>query len=83
MSTASQQVASKHYALTGLYSRISEKNVWVEFSGLTRDYNACNLGQGMPNYESYLPLNEIVRQVLDEADPMIHQYTRSLVTLVD
>ena len=33
------------YELNQKYSLVGDKNVWVEFTGLARDYNAVNLGQ--------------------------------------
>lgn len=35
----------KHYDLNKKFQRVGDKNVWVEFTGLARDYNAVNLGQ--------------------------------------
>ncbi len=42
----------KHYELNNRYSKVGDKNVWVEFTALARDYNAVNLGQGFPDYPS-------------------------------
>lgn len=34
-----------HYELNERFTRVGDKNVWVEFTALARDYNAVNLGQ--------------------------------------
>jgi kynurenine--oxoglutarate transaminase/cysteine-S-conjugate beta-lyase/glutamine--phenylpyruvate transaminase len=70
---------SKHYDLNRRYSAVGDKNVWVEFTALARDYNAVNLGQGFPDYQSVPYMNEKVAEVLAEANPLMHQYTRSPV----
>jgi hypothetical protein len=35
----------KLYRINSRYEPIGDKNVWVEFTALARDYNAINLGQ--------------------------------------
>ncbi len=35
----------KHYDLNKRYELVGDKNIWVEFTALARDYNAVNLGQ--------------------------------------
>ena len=42
---SSENSASKHYELNERFNRVGDKNVWVEFTALARDYNAVNLGQ--------------------------------------
>lgn len=68
---------SKHHNLNSKFEKIGDKNVWVEFTALARDYKAVNLGQGFPDYQSTPYLNEMVQQTLNESTSMIHQYTRS------
>ena len=67
----------KHYELNERYAKVGDKNVWVEFTALARDYNAVNLGQGFPDYQSVPYLNDKVNEVLTESNSLIHQYTRS------
>ena len=38
------------------YSLVGDKNVWVEFTGLARDYNAVNLGQVISKKFNYLDI---------------------------
>lgn len=45
----SDNSVTKHYEFNRRYSPIGDKNVWVEFTALARDYKAVNLGQ--VNYE--------------------------------
>ena len=45
MSTNALNDVKKHYELNSSYAKVGDKNVWVEFTGLARDYNAVNLGQ--------------------------------------
>ena len=45
MSTHAPSDVKKHYELNKDYAKVGDKNVWVEFTGLARDYNAVNLGQ--------------------------------------
>ena len=35
----------QHHELNSKFQKIGDKNVWVVFTGLARDYNAVNLGQ--------------------------------------
>jgi kynurenine--oxoglutarate transaminase/cysteine-S-conjugate beta-lyase/glutamine--phenylpyruvate transaminase len=70
---------NKHYDLNKRYTKVGDKNVWVEFTALARDYNAVNLGQGFPDYQSVPYMNEKVAEVLSEQNPLMHQYTRSPV----
>jgi len=37
--------ASDHYKFNKKCEIVGDKNVWVEFTALARDYNAVNLGQ--------------------------------------
>jgi hypothetical protein len=46
MSTSNtNQDLSKIYKVNDRYGKIGDKNVWVEFTSLAREYNATNLGQ--------------------------------------
>jgi hypothetical protein len=36
---------TKHYNFNKRMEPVGDKNVWVEYTGLARDYNAVNLGQ--------------------------------------
>lgn len=67
----------KHYELNSNYVKVGDKNVWVEYTGLARDYNAVNLGQGFPDYQSVPYINEKVAETLKDSNCLIHQYTRS------
>lgn len=67
----------KHYELNSRFSKVGDKNVWVEFTALARDYNAVNLGQGFPDYPSFPNMNEMVEATLKDSTSLIHQYTRS------
>lgn len=67
----------KHYQPAGLYARYSDKNVWLETSALAKEYNTINLGQGFPDYASYKHLDAKIEEVLNENNPLLHQYTRS------
>ena len=42
---ANSNDVKKHYELNSRYVKVGDKNVWVEFTALARDYNAVNLGQ--------------------------------------
>ncbi len=68
---------SKHFILNSTYQKVGDKNFWVEFTGLAREYNAVNLGQGFPDYPSYITMNDKIKEVLNTSDCLIHQYTRS------
>ncbi|CAF1010747.1 unnamed protein product [Brachionus calyciflorus] len=68
---------NKHYELNSRYAKVGDKNVWVEFTALARDYNAVNLGQGFPDYDSVKYLNEKALEVSKESNNLMHQYTRS------
>lgn len=41
----SNDTVNKHYDFNKRYNPVGDKNVWVEFTALARDYNAVNLGQ--------------------------------------
>ena len=69
----------KHYELNSRYGKVGDKNVWVEFTALARDYNAVNLGQGFPDYPSVTYMNKIVNDTVNESTSLVHQYTRSPV----
>jgi hypothetical protein len=77
--SAVKATVDKHYDLNEVYNRVGDKNVWVEFTGLARDYNAVNLGQGFPDYDSVGYINEKVNETLKDSTSLIHQYTRSPV----
>jgi hypothetical protein len=68
---------SKHYNLNKTFQKVGDKNFWVEFTGLAREYNAVNLGQGFPDYPSYVSINDKIQEILSKSDCLIHQYTRS------
>lgn len=36
---------SDHYKFNKRITPIGDKNIWVEYTGLAREYNAVNLGQ--------------------------------------
>jgi hypothetical protein len=43
-----------HYNLNTTFQKVGDKNFWVEFTGLAREYNAVNLGQGFPGSKKYI-----------------------------
>ena len=45
MSSETQDL-SKLYNVNDRFEPVGDKNVWVEFTQLARDYRAINLGQG-------------------------------------
>lgn len=69
--------ANKHYDFNKRHMPVGDKNIWVEYTGLAREYNAVNLGQGFPDYQSATYLNEKVRETLEQSNDLIYQYTRS------
>lgn len=73
----SDNAASKHYEFNKRIAPVGDKNIWVEYTGLAREYNAVNLGQGFPDYQSATYLNAKVKETLEESNDMIYQYTRS------
>ncbi len=36
---------TKHYKFNTRHLPVGDKNIWVEYTGLAREYNAVNLGQ--------------------------------------
>lgn len=68
---------AKHYEFNKRHAPVGDKNIWVEYTGLARDYNAVNLGQGFPDYQSATYLNQKVKETLEESSDSIYQYTRS------
>ena len=42
---STDNAASKHYDFNSRMAPVGDKNIWVEYTGLARDYNAVNLGQ--------------------------------------
>ncbi|OXA51497.1 kynurenine--oxoglutarate transaminase 3 [Folsomia candida] len=56
-----------------------EKNVWVEFIELNAQLKPLNLGQGFPDF---MPAESVVKELAraceQEAEPLLHQYTRSM-----
>lgn len=46
MSTESSSDLNRLYNVNERYEPVGDKNVWVEFTQLARDYKAINLGQG-------------------------------------
>lgn len=67
----------KHYEFNKRMEPVGDKNIWVEYTGLAREYNAVNLGQGFPDYQSATYLNQKVKETLEESNDLIYQYTRS------
>ncbi|ELU10164.1 hypothetical protein CAPTEDRAFT_93247 [Capitella teleta] len=55
----------------------TDKNVWVEFSQMTLEHKALNLGQGFPDF---FPPDHVRRALVETANStnqMLYQYTRS------
>ncbi len=67
----------QHYCLNSVYGKVNDSNMWVELTGLTKEYKATNMGQGFPDYSSYNHINKVIQDVLNESSSLIHQYTRS------
>jgi hypothetical protein len=44
-SNNNQSDVSKHHSLNDRFTPIGDKNLWAEFTGLARQYEAVNLGQ--------------------------------------
>ena len=72
---------SKHYDLNTVFRNEGDKNVRIEFTGLARDHNAVNLGQGFPDYDSVGYMREKVEETVKDTNHLIHQYTRSPVRI--
>ncbi len=79
LSITKSSVADRHYGLGPRYSSIGDDNVWVEFTALARQYSTVNIGHGFPDYQSLSYLDEIIKEVVDEQNPLMHQYPRSPV----
>lgn len=69
--------ASKHYDFNERMAPVGDKNIWVEYTGLARDYKAVNLGQGFPDYASVTYLKDMCTEALEKNTDAIFQYTRS------
>lgn len=54
-----------------------DKNVWVEFTALARNYKAVNLGQGFPDIHTPHFVKEALERVAASTDVAVDQYTRS------
>ncbi|XP_078346819.1 kynurenine--oxoglutarate transaminase 3-like isoform X1 [Oculina patagonica] len=54
-----------------------DKNVWVEFTALARNYKAVNLGQGFPDIPTPSFVKEALAKVAASSDVAVDQYTRS------
>lgn len=65
------------YKFNKKMASLGSSNVWTELTALTAEYDAVNLGQGMPNYQSYTDIKRIMEETLAESTDSIHQYTRS------
>ena len=74
-------VNQRHYKLNQKTSRVGDQNPWVEFCELTQKYNAIDLTQGFPDYDSLGYLNRMIENTLNDSDLSIQQYTRSQVSL--
>jgi len=63
------QIADKYKGL--------EKNVWVEFIQLAKDYQPLNLGQGFP--DDLVPdfVLDCLRDAIADNNIMMHQYARA------
>ncbi|XP_074607029.1 kynurenine--oxoglutarate transaminase 3-like isoform X1 [Acropora palmata] len=54
-----------------------DKNVWMEFTALARDYKAVNLGQGFPDLLPAHFVSEALGRVAASKNFAVNQYTRS------
>ena len=68
---------SKHYNFNERMVSVGDKNIWVEYTGLARDYKAVNLGQGFQDYSSATYLKDMCKEALEKNTDLIFQYTRS------
>jgi hypothetical protein len=49
---------TKHYKMNDRFTAVGDKNVWVEFTALARDYNAVNLGQVAMKFQRIIDLRK-------------------------
>ncbi|XP_078739100.1 kynurenine--oxoglutarate transaminase 1-like [Lampetra fluviatilis] len=54
-----------------------DKNVWVEFVKLARDYPSVNLGQGFPDFAAPESVTRALAACALSHEPLMQQYTRS------
>ncbi|XP_077986429.1 kynurenine aminotransferase-like [Glandiceps talaboti] len=74
LSTSSVTMSKKH----GPANRIQglDKNVWVEFVGLSLEYKPVNLGQGFPDFAAPPHVVDALAKTVTSPNIMMHQYTR-------
>jgi hypothetical protein len=78
--TVSSNVAEL-YEPSPRFKEVDFDTVWEEFGNLSEQYKTINLGSGFPNYESLTYLREVTKEVLDESNFYMHQYTRPHVKI--
>lgn len=76
MNSENRSVES-HYRFNKKFASLGSSNVWTELTALTAEFDAVNLGQGMPNYQSYTEIKKIIEDSLIESNNSMYQYTRS------
>lgn len=54
----------------------SKPSVWIEFTGLARENNAVNIGQGFTEYAPPKYLSDALAAVTTGENPLLNQYTR-------
>ncbi|BFZ05904.1 hypothetical protein BsWGS_08942 [Bradybaena similaris] len=57
--------------------RGTEKNIWVDISRMAVENNALNLGQGFPDFMAPETIVSCLKEVANDNNPLLHQYTRS------
>lgn len=85
---SSENSISKHYDLNERYNRVGDKNVWVEFTALARDYNAVNLGQVLlfsyqQTKKRVFTLNELLKKGFPDYPSYKHMNEKVLQTVND
>ena len=69
----STQDLNRIYNINQRYEPVGDKNVWVEFTQLARDYKAINLGQGFPDYMSVPYLVDKIKEAVNDPNVLLYQ----------
>lgn len=54
----------------------------IEFSALAVEHKAVNIGQGFIDYEPPHYLIDFYKEVINDPNVLLHQYTRGFVSLI-